>query len=168
MCRYDYMDGVLRDDEEAIRREEEEQRQEEQRQRQEEAQCWYEEQECFESDHDYTFYQDLNREFNGNYQQVVDESARVWKEYAHLGQTNQDDIYEKLNQAMSDKFYIYKQLRNDMYNNEDRIMTMFDSSFDVCRVVYLSKIISRPDDDGAVERLKQFERWADEELDNCW
>jgi hypothetical protein len=191
MCRYDYVDGVRRNDEdleEALRMpsrpslidtalrlsEEEQRRREEEQRRQEASQRWheeYEEQYCYD-DHDYTFYQDLNREFAGNYQQAVDEAARIWKDFACLDQTAQDDIYEKLNQAMSDKFYIYRQLRNDIQSNEDGIMRIFDSSFDVCRVVYLSKIIrciiSQPDDLEAVEQLRQFEQWVDEELDNSW
>lgn len=188
MCRYDYMDGVRRNDEdleEALRMpsrpslidtalrlsEEEQRRREEEQRRQEASQRWHEEYEEqysyeFERDHDYTFYQDLNREFAGNYQQAVDEAARIWKDFARLDQTAQDDIYEKLNQAMSDKFYIYRQLRNDMQSNEDGIMRIFDSSFDVCRVVYLSKIISQPDDDTLYQQLRQFEQWVDEELDN--
>jgi hypothetical protein len=55
-----------------------------------------------------------------------------------------------------------------MYNNEDNIMniSLFDTSFDVCRVVYLSKIISQPGDEEAVERLKQFEERVEIELDS--
>ncbi len=184
MCRYDYVDGVRRNDEDleealrmpsrpslidtALRLSEEEQRRREEEQRRQEEYEEYEEQQWDDRDHDYTFYQDLNREFAGNYQQAVDEAARIWKDFAHLDQTAQDDIYEKLNQVMSEKFYIYRQLRNDMRSNEDGIMRIFDSSFDVCRVVYLSKIISQPDDETLYQQLRQFEEWVDEELDNSW
>ena len=55
-----------------------------------------------------------------------------------------------------------------MYNNEDDIMniSLFETSFDVCRAVYLSKIISQPDDEEAIERLKQFEERVEIELDS--
>jgi len=143
MCRYDY---VGQDDEEMHREDYEEH-------------LWHE-------DHDYSYYQDLNREFNGNYQQAVDEAARIWKEFARLDQTAQDDIYEKLRGIKY--YYVYRQLRDDIRGNEDGIIRLFDSSFDVCRVVYLSKIISQPDNQEAVEQLKRFEMWMDDELENCW
>lgn len=158
MCRYDYAAGVRQDDQEQDAAER--MRLESQRLREEyEEQHWYE-------DHDYSYYQELNREFNGNYQQAIDEAARIWKEFARLDQSAQDDIYEKL---MDNKYYyVYRQLRDEMRGNEDGIIRLFDSSFDVCRVVYLSKIISQPDDQESVERLKQFEVWVDDELENCW
>ena len=159
MCRYDYVDGVRRDDEEASHREEAPRIHEEE-------QRWREQYEESYDDHDYTFYQDLNREFAGNYQQALDEAIMIWKEFARLERTIQDEIYEKLNlnKLTSDNFYIYKQIRIDMYNNED--ISLFDTSFDVCRVVYLSKIISHPGDEEAVECLKQFEERVEIELDS--
>jgi hypothetical protein len=190
MCRYDYVDGVKRDneeqeeaqrwqlEEEAHRRREDElvrfqqhyvehqrQLEEEEQMRQEEEQMRRE-----EEPHHYSFYQDLNRQFNGNYKQAVDEAARIWKDFAGLDQATQDSIYEKLEQAAGYRFYIYSQLRRVMYHNEDGIIRNFDSSFDVCRVVYLSKIITQPENMEAYERLKEFEEWADEEmeLDNWW
>lgn len=170
MCRYDYVDGVRRDDEEASHREEAPRIDEEEQRIHEEEQHWREQYEESYDDHDYTFYQDLNREFAGNYQQAIDEAIMFWKEFARLDRTIQDEIYEKLNlnKVTSDNFYIYKQIRIDMYNNEDNIMniSLFDTSFDVCRVVYLSKIISQPGDEEAVECLKQFEERVEIELDS--
>lgn len=168
MCRYDYVAGVKLDDEaqdaaERMRLEQEAHQHHEEYQPREE----YEEQFYWDdTDHDYSYYQDLNRELNGNYQEEVDEAARIWKEFARLDQKAQDDIYEKLNRSISDKFYIYRQLRNEMRGNEDNIMRMFESSFDVCRVVYISKIISQPDNQEAYGRLKHFELWLEDELDN--
>jgi hypothetical protein len=160
MCRYDYVDGVKRDDEKAERQMEELERQRHEQRHHEEQWCYY--------DHDYTFYQELNREFDGDYQQAVDGAARIWKDFAGLDQTAQDGIYEKLEQAISSKFYIYRQLRDDMRHNEDGIMRIFDSSFDVSRVIYLSRIISQPDNKEAYQRLKDYEEWVDEELENFW
>ena len=97
MCRYDYAEGVRRDDEvqeeavhmpafsmlalhmpsrpsmldAALRLCEEEQR------IHEEEQHWREQYDESYDDHDYTFYQDLNREFAGNYQQALDEAITV-------------------------------------------------------------------------------------------
>ena len=152
------------EDEERMRQEEEQMQQEE-----EAAQLQHEEFEerWMYDEPDYTFYRDLNREFNGNYQQAVEEAARIWKDFARLDQATQDSIYEKLEQAAGDKFYIYSQLRRDMYRNEDGIIGMFISSFDVCRVVYLSKIITQPDNEEAYKRLKEYEEWVNEELDNA-
>ena len=189
MCRHDYVTGVRQDDEEdrnsdeqqwqqgeAHRRQLEDearmQRAEEAQRRQEEyEEQQYEEQQLYEPTHHYSFYQDLNRQFNGNYLQAVHEAARIWKDFAGLDQSTQDGIYEKVERAtINGKHYIYTQLRREMRGNEDRILQMFDSSFDVCRVVYLSKIISRPDDQEAYERITEFEEWVDEEveLDNWW
>ena len=166
MCRYDYVDGVRRDDEEASHREEAPHIHEEEQRIHEEEQHWREQYEESYDDHDYTFYQDLNREFAGNYQQALDEAIMIWKEFARHDRTIQDEIYEKLNlnKVTSDNFYIYNQIRIDMYNNED--ISLFDTSFDVCRVIYLSKIISQPGDEEAVERLKQFEERVEIELDS--
>lgn len=156
MCRYDYVDGVKRDDEDH----EAAQLEEETHLRREEQWCYY--------DHGYTFYQDLNREFDGDYQQAVDEAARNWKDFARLDKITQDAIYEKLEQATIRKFYIYRQLRDDMRHNEDGIMRIFDSSFDVSRVIYLSRIISQPDNEDAYQRLNEYEEWVDEELEIFW
>ncbi len=115
--------------------------------------------------HDYSFYQDLNIQFNGNYEPAVDEAARIWKEFDRLSQTDQDEIYEKLMEH--DKFYIYRELRRVMKGYEGRIIDLYDSSFDVCRLVYISRIISQPNNNEAVERLKEFELWAEEEMENA-
>ncbi len=122
---------------------------------------------CFGPDHDYTFYQDLNREFADNYQQAVDQAAKIWKDFARLYKPCQEKIYNMLNKQISDKHYIHKQLFNEMRGNEDYILTMFDSSFDVCRIIYLSKIINNPHDNEAYEQLKQFEQRVDNELENA-
>jgi len=168
MCRYDYVEGVRRDDEEQEEAQRRQLEEEAQLRREEEAQRRREEYEeqWFRDEHDYTFYQDLNLEFNGNYQQAVDEAGRIWKDFARLDQAAQDSIYEKLEQAMRNTFYIYNQLRNEIYNNEDDIIGRFISSFDVCRVVYLSKIIIQPDNEEAYQRLKEYEECVYEELEN--